>query len=675
MKSRERHTHYLRPNHGTSVPRNLVFVEVHPQQTQEGNDKTTLLQRIDFGVAHAYRMESDGRPRWDKCVFTDPTDFWKWAAKRIRPRTSLWMIGSGIGRTFTLLNGWALLDSGEFKLIPHKRDGTKNNADDEPDIQRTDGLLVDGDPPTIILLHTKGGTIHVVDVENYGRATIEELAQVGGQTLLERPPVGAPFIQWDKWLSHRVQAVREYFVGLINWWNLHDLGTWRHTAGSLSMSAYRHRFMKVKILIHDCPEALILEREALAGGEFRCFRVGKVVGEDSWFGGEQKKKRRKELPTILGPVYVLDTNSLYPFVMSKRYYPRELITWKSPATVEDIKVWSEKLMLIARVEVEAWSREYPFVHDGERYWCRGKFITTLCGPELMEALNRGEIRNVHMLSAYWPGELFTDWVNHWHAYRLLCREEKKPMAERLAKLIMCSLSGKWGQRKARWDFVQYPNAPYRWGTWPVLNVNEGTIKEYRAIAGSVQERGIDGEALESAPAIEAYINCYGRQHMTELRRRIRPGALIYQASDGFHVTKDGFNDLSSEMEKYPGELGKLRLEGIYQWADYRGPHDYTVDGTHVIAGMVAGTEVNERGEYVQTELPSLRSILTREPGGILRIRNLKHQLGGYHPRGILNRDGTVDAPVFWQGSLYLDRLPVDCPLSQQRDKGKPAVPG
>ena len=37
------------------------------------------------------------------------------------------------------------------------------------------GLCVDGDPPVIMILYSDKTILHVVDIENYGRATTREL--------------------------------------------------------------------------------------------------------------------------------------------------------------------------------------------------------------------------------------------------------------------------------------------------------------------------------------------------------------------------------------------------------------------------------------------------------------------------------------------------------------------
>lgn len=663
-KQKQRTQHYLRPNHGTEVPRNLCFVDVKSAIAPDANKKDTELHRLDFGVADAFRWQNNQIERWQRLTFVDHLGFWSWLHSRLRTNTSMWLVGHGIARIFTMLQGWRLLQAGSFRLTPHKQDAQSQPKHDEEAIANEQGWLVDNDPPTILLLYGPGYVIHVVDVQNYGPATVEELAQSAGVELLPNPGPDGTRKRWENYLTRRVLALRKYFTQMMAWWKANDLGQWRHTVASLAMSAFRHKFLAAKILIHTCEDALKEERAALVGGEFTNFYCG-TVGPYQ-LGAATTARRRRDLrrPGREGPVYVYDCNSLYPAVMMANKFPQELIAPKRPAHIDDLLHWRKTLLLIARVQVETKLRRFPYLHDGQRYWCVGKFWTTICGPELDAAIDEDLVRDVESVYAYLPGRLFKDYVPYFYDMRRKAAQAGDKAQERYAKLLLNCLAGKWGQRQMGWDFVKYKAEHPLWGSWAEVNADNGEVRSYRAIAGDVQIQMIGQEGLQSAPAIEAFINSYAREAMRSVRIALPPSCLLYQGCDSLHILEHGNEAIRPFLESYPGELGKMRLHKVIQEAEYRGPQDYTLDGQLVVSGINPDLKPSATGEYAQEQTQSLRSILTREPSGVVKVKQVKVTREGYHPRGILNEDSSVSPPQVFGPSIHFERahplaLPFD----------------
>lgn len=651
----KRATHYLRPNHGTEIPRNLIFVETISQAAAADRERDSELHRLDFGVADGIRLEGEGESRWSRLTFQEPLPFWAWFNSRVRKKSGMWLIGHGIAKSFTLLDGWRQIDQGHFRLTPRKTDTISQNKDDLREMESGQGWLVDNDPPTIILLYGDGFVCHVVDVQNYGLATIEELADAVEVKLPPKPSEGAPFKAWEEWLTKRMYACRQYITRLCRWWKANDMGQWRHTAASLAMAAFRHKFLAQKILIHTCDEALRAEREALVGGQFSTFYCGPIgipFGKES-HGRRSKIKRQENVK--LGPIHVFDCNSLYPYVMREHDYPRELVAPKMDGTFDDLLHWRKQLLLIARVKVETVQHPFPFVYDKERLWCVGSFWTVLCGPELNRAIDDGHIKAVGEIYAYFPGRLFKGYVDYFHGLRMHYRENGKLAPERFAKLCMNSLAGKFGQRNGQWEFTKHGSEHPRWGLWTEVNAQTGEIRNFRAVAGDVQINSLGTESLQSAPAIEAFINAHAREYMRKVRRKLPSGSCLYQGCDSLHVLPAGLPAMKAFQETYPGELGKFKLEGIYATAEYRGPQDYTLDGQHVTAGVAPGLPMDKDGKFTMVETQGLKSILTHEPGGFLRVKKVKISAQGYHPKGILNPDGSVSPPQVIGGEVHLDR--------------------
>lgn len=648
---RNRVDHYLRKNHGTHVPRNWVFVETLAQAAAIAGTPKERLERLDMGVAHGARFEKDDWYRWQQLDFTQTQPFWGWLVRRIRSRSSLWVCGHGIAKSFTLLGGWQEIDRRTFRFQPRAMDNRSKPDDERVELETQRGWLVDGDPPTILQLYHDQGVIHLVDVQNYTASTVEELAAEVKISLPKKPGKSAGFAAWNHYLNLRCIAVRDWMKAFLTWWRQHELGQWRHTLASLSMAAYRHKFMDKKILVHTCEFALEKEREALCGGELRLFFCGRVRPLLHPDREVKVKTLLDRKPIATGPIHVYDVNSLYPYVMRERLYPRELIAWKRPGTLEDFERWRKTLLLIARVRLNTETESYPVYHESHRYYATGQFWTTLCGPELDRAVQLGHVEALDGLCAYAPGKLFVEFVNYFHRMRLLCVKEGEKLRSKQASLIMQSLAGKFGQKSPRWEFVDDQEALMRWGTWPVIDAQTKVIRIYRAIAGYVQEKQLAGEGLDSVPSLEAFVNCYGRDYMRTIRLAIGEENLLYQSTDALHVLDQGVANVQPWLATYPGEIGKFKHLGTYETGEYRGPHDYTLDGVHTIAGVKSDAEVQYDRRITQWESPRLASILQHEPNGFLRVKEITFEIGKFHPQGIWEKDGRVSPPTFVGGKL------------------------
>jgi hypothetical protein len=112
----------------------------------------------------------------------------------------------------------------------------------------------------------------------------------------------------------------------MSFWDAHDCGVWRMTGGSLAMQSYRHTMGKsyngrtdqIPTIDRESPHAFY-ERFAYYGGQTTCFRVGKYTGE----------------------FYVVDCNSLYPYVMRENTFPCDRSDYQPGQDIEVVLQWWE----------------------------------------------------------------------------------------------------------------------------------------------------------------------------------------------------------------------------------------------------------------------------------------------------------------------------------------------
>lgn len=649
--TKRRSNHYLRKNHGSYAPINWCFLSTASNHLQTIGASGDLIADLAFGCAEHVRIENGRATRGSRIFFNNPNDLWSWLFPKCHNGTSLWMVGDGIAKHFTLCRGWDLLEAGVLSLTPPQKKHKHNDDGDLAEAEDQHGLFIDGATTTIIKMYGADFNLHVVDLQNYGGANLDAIAESHCVKLPKRPDLDAPPRKWEHWLESRVKLLRKHFIGLTNWWRRNDLGVWRHTAASLSMAAFRHRFNKTKLLVHNCDEALKLERAALAGGQFLNFKIGYWYGEAIRHAEAVDKAKTNKLLIHHGDVYQLDVNSLYPAMMKAHQMPCELVAWKPNACLKDWELWSKSLLCIAKVRVRTTENIYPLWHEGSRYWANGEFDTVLFGPELRNAVEAGEVVAWDLIAAYYPGKPFTGFVDHFFNMRQEAKLQKDHAGDSFAKLILNSLFGKFGQMTQDWQESNYPDPPKRWGSFCSIDAQTGQIHDYRAIGGFVQVKEARREAQESMPAIAAAITCYGREHMRKMRSIAGPENLIYQGCDSLHVTREGFERLRDNCLLCDTTLGALRFVDCASFAHYRGPSDYTFNGIHSISGVKKEAEEEEDYHFEQFEDPSLRKIICRQPDGTIRIRKAKKVFGCYHPRGQADRLGRVKPPTVINGQL------------------------
>lgn len=645
--------HYLRHNHDSTVPQCVCVVHTVPIEIKASATSGRSYRQLAYGAATFFRW-MDGKPqRWEDLYFNTPEQFWSWLVAKYTNGRSMWLFSHRLGEALTLLDFWTLLDT-KFYQLEEKTNRTPAKTSTIPTKTPTpDYLLCTRDPPTIVLARHERHFLHALDVRNYFPETLEELGKLVELDRLPQPGRKAPEHHWEQYAMRDVEIVRRTLARLFAWWEKDRMGVFRYTAASLAFAHYRHRHLKEPILIDDCEPARVLSREALVGGECRVFYCGKVADEMTYAGKMSGKKKGVKLRLRCGPIYVLDVNSLYPAVMRLNLFPRKLAAYKAVGSWEDIHAWSKTLCLAARVRLNTPEQAFPCMVDKERWWAVGDFWTSLAGPELLSAYNRGLVRQVGAIAAYLPGRLFTSFVDAIYPQKVAARKAGRLAEDRFMKMILNALPGKMGQRQGGWEWSDMPSPGPKWGTF--CRAVDGTPdpKLYRLISGYVQQEQDQIDALDSLPVIEAYVNSYARLFMASIRADLPAGSIFYQDTDSLHLTQDGYDWMQWHDKIDDERLGYFHLERIAQYGEYRGPKDYSLDGENIIAGKKAQPLHEGARHFIQEEVESLDTILNSKPAGVVQVDVVKKRFGRSHPRGILWADGTVTPAKIVASQIHL----------------------
>lgn len=633
--------HYLTRNYRTAMPSAVIFWDTETRWVSNPNRPGEEVHRFRLTVARYHRLVAGELTRTQEIRTTDLAEFWQWVLDRLDVKKATWMFAHKAGFDLTVSRFWELVEMDVFRLAddlwPMRRMIHSSGRGQKP----WRGILVAEDPPTIVGCRSENRTLNIVDTLNYWRCSVAELGKDFGLAKVPLPAVDAPDEEWFARCAADVAVIEAAVTNLINLWRFHDLGQWRSTAAGLAWNAFRHRFMNQKILIHGHKKAIDLERAAYYGGEVRSFFVGTIHHPVNVARTIVPRRGEHGPGQELGPVFDLDVTSMYPSVMRSNLFPVRLTWWADKSTITTLEGIKPGQGAIAEVELRT-DQTYPVrAEKRPTRYAVGHYTTVLAWPELQRALRSDHIVSVGRCAIYDLAELFTDYVDFFRNLRTLAAGCHKPAEERFMKLMLTSLSGKWGQKANKWDEAPDEPAICPWQQWWRGEDEHGMPQLWRSIAHHTQRSGAPGESPDSFPAIVAWITSLGRELMLHLRQVAGQVNVYYQDTDSLHVNAAGY--LALEHAGYVGEndLGLLRLKQSAWTGAYYGLKHYRL-GTKVVVGAVSRESITDDGTtYEYLKLQRLPSILRSRPDGTIVAQTVSRTLSLNHPDGTAAADGWV----------------------------------
>lgn len=583
--------HNIRPNHSTALPARVVFLDTETIAEPTRNQPLVKNHFLRNGCVISGHYK-DGKMRSRNVLhFDDNKQFWRWLDCIASNQYTTWVVAHKMSFDFSIVGGWSRMDSGEMILdMPRAKRPITEEADADPRLQR--GLCVIDDPPFILGLRDKrGGRFIFVDTLNWFRCPLADLGDSVGLPKLEIPPNTATARAWEIYCERDCEIVEKAFTSLIDYVDENDLGMFRYTAPAQSMAAFRHDRMPHKITLHDEMGIKKMERASYFGGDVRMFYSGRYEG----------------------PLFQVDVNGLYPFVMRKNHFPVKLIDWNQDGQQSITLPMSSGDYCIAEVDLDC--RKVPNrIKDGKQnVHCLGRFRTTLAGPELKAAIERDDVISIRNWACYDVAPIFTQFVDDFSALRTKYRENGNKVFEMLTKLMLNSLYGKFGQQSFKWKQVFDVEPWENWSTWPVHDLTTNKFVLYRSIGPYVFQSQERGEHPNSFVAIASFVTAYAREYMRYLRELCGYRQVLYQGSDSLVITPEAMGRLESAELIHPTELGKLKILNSCDESWFRGPNNYQIGDDETIAGLKASAELLEPGKWSQVHFENAESQIHRKP--------------------------------------------------------------
>lgn len=588
-----RHAHLLRKTKRSEMPSQLIFVdcETHSRPV----DDVTVEARLWFGWACYVRRHhgtSWSKPQWFR--FESVETYWSWVSSLNRDNSRLYIYSHNQSFDFTVLQGFSQLPKYGYQLKT---------------------AVIEG-PPTIITYKRDMASLVFLDTLNYFRMPLKQLGSEIKMPKLRMPTETSSRARWDAYCRRDVKVMLRAMLQYIIFLQSNDLGGYKPTLASQALSTYRHRFMQAEIYMDDHPSALALARGAYHGGRVECAHIGKLAG----------------------PLYQLDINSQYPFVMRNNTMPTRLLNYTVNATVLELAGWVKDKHCVAEVTIKTDSPAYPVYVDHKLLFPIGTFRAYLTTPEIIRALARNEVMQVHQVALYRPDNIFSDFVDFFYDARIKFKMLGEEAFYFMAKILLNSLYGKFGQSGQVYKEIETV-ASLDIKRWIEIDADAGEVHQYRQFGGIVQERSREGEARESHPAIAAHVTAYARLYLWSLIEHAGVNNVFYYDTDSLLVNSNGYHRLKQFM--HPLQLGALKEVAIYQNVELRGAKDYSFDVVERVKGVRIKNCYTYPGGVVQDQFSNFKGMLARGDLDRALITLVSKNLTRKYNKGVVSSDGRV----------------------------------
>lgn len=390
-----------------------------------------------------------------------------------------------------------------------------------------------------------------LDTANYGVISVEQLGHDLGYS---KQHVDFDNCTDDELLAYcrvDVEILEKFMLEYVRFISINELGSFRNTLASQSLTAWRSRFMTRSICIHKEENVLTLERSAYHGGRVECYHIGQLPVQD---------------------YYYLDVNSMYPYVMRNSNVPVKLLYTVDSCDVSKLDKYVKAHYVIANVNVKTDIPAYPLLKNGKLLFPIGEFNTTLHHNELSYALQHGHIQSINNVLLYKFAKIFTSYVDFFYQIKLDSKTNQNLSWYTIAKLFQNSLYGKFGQSGVHQiiTYGEYERIIERYyGNTLGTEEYETTVNWFGTMVAEKKEGESTFSSPSTAGAITAnarmlllyYIECAGWQNV------------YYCDTDSIIVNAIGYSNMANYLDN--NELGALKLEKLSNNVHVYGPKDYT----------------------------------------------------------------------------------------------------
>lgn len=576
-----------------AIPRHLVFFDTETKTTKDGDGN--IQQHFRLGWLCYYSRAYGRHTEKEEWFYYDTIgSFWDYIFAHCEPKQRLWLIARNVVFDFTVLRGWENLRKEGYKLKFFHNNGV-----------------------SVIVTVRKGNkSIVFLDSMNWFP---ESLAKTGERLGILKMKIDFETCTEQELIIYcRNDVLIDYenFRQFIRFLVGNTISRLCYTRASTAMAAYLLRHYHTPIYIHNNAEAIELERASYKGGRCECFYIGELNH---------------------GSYYVLDVNSLYPFVMRNNPYPVKYKKIPRKTSLRTLKRAIRQYAVVARVLIETNEPVYAVKRERTLFPV-GTFETTLCTPELDYGLRHGHIREVYNCVIYEQANIFKSYVDTLYTLRQDFISADVDVYQNLCKYLLNSLYGKWGQKAENWiKIADCPNEPDREEL--LFTYESNKVMRLRYLLGEVFELKSYSEAYNSFPAISSHVTAYARMYLWSLMQLAGTGNYFYCDTDSLIVNDKGMDNLEAVIDDT--KLGFMKHEETTHKLIIHGLKDYEKDSKVVIKGIRRNAVKISEGVYQQEQWSSFKGLLHSGDINTYTVKSVTKHLSRNYTKGIVTDSGVV----------------------------------
>jgi len=524
-------------NHEKARPTRLFYFDVETDFEPIANMERHRL-KIAWGCYVRRRTDIKAHTETWK-FFTSGRELWKWVDRLRKVKSPLLVMAHNIF--------FDLQSSGFFHYMP--RLGWKFE------------FYHENSAAYILVIHKENCLIKCVDTGNFFSGSVEKLGTMLGLPKLFIDFKTATLKELSKYCRRDVEIIKLAMEKWLDFLDDHDLGKFSLTKASQSMHAFRHRFMSKPIYLHDYKPAQDLEKSSYIGGRVEAFQLGSLSG---------------------GPFLTLDINSMYPYVMKHYPVPTKLVNFDLNPSLSKVEEWAGRFGMIAECDLEVPLPIFPVRLDKTLLYPIGRITAFLCTGGLRLALEEGWVKKVHSAALYEIDIVFNSFVDYLFSLRDRYKKEGNAIYEKMLKIILNSLYGKFAQYIRLSEVTDEPGGRdvYRVENY-YADGSPPTI-EFKMFGKKVVEtERVIGR--NSFLAVSSHITEYARLLLWKIIEPLYPNDVLYVDTDGFKIRESSLPKVRHKIDE--NELGALKIDKKCERLEIWGCKAYREDGDRTIKGI------------------------------------------------------------------------------------------
>jgi len=351
---------------------------------------------------------------------------------------------------------------------------------------------------------------------------------------------------------------------IIQWYQfvwIHDLGGSALTVAGQAFRAFRHRFMKHKILVYGDTGINDLERLSYHGGRCECFNVGTMPKQQ----------------------YVqVDINSMYSFLMEKNKYPNKVRGFIQRDNVSKLRGILRRYCVTALVYIETDIPLYAKRINERTCFPVGSFWTVLTSRELEKAFEYGHLKKVYSGVYYVRHVLFDEYVAFFYNLRLKAQKNDNMTYSTIIKLFMNSLYGKFGEKR---DIIEKTET-VETDDFRIERCYDAVENKYfteRVLFHKLEIISGEEDGRNAFPAISSHITADGRLLLWDFMTCAGLENVLYVDTDSMIVTREIFD---AKLKRYISDkLGDIKIEIESDDLVLNNLKDYSIGKKSILKGV------------------------------------------------------------------------------------------